>query len=81
MTLITLHSKITENRKFCAVIIDVRCRKLLYTEFEVVFKVKDCKSKCLLNLSVHLNNSTISQYHLNVLLNQVRSEISRILSF
>jgi hypothetical protein len=52
-------SKITENRKFCAVIIDVRCRKLLYVEFEVVFKVKDCKSKCLLNLSVHLNNSLL----------------------
>ena len=48
--------KITENRKFCAVIIDVRCKKLLYTDFEVVFEVKNCKLKCLLNLSVLLNN-------------------------
>ena len=52
-------SKITENRKFCAVIIDVRCRKLLYAESEVVFRVKDYKLKCLLNLNIHLNNSLL----------------------
>jgi len=52
-------SKITENKKFCAVIIDVRCRRLLYADFEVVFEVKDCKSKCLLNSSILLNNSLL----------------------
>ena len=46
-------SKITENKKFCAVISDVKLRKLLYTEFEVIFRVKDCKLTCLLNFSIH----------------------------
>ncbi len=35
-------------------------RRLSYTEFEVVFKVKDCKLNCLLNSSVHLNNSLLA---------------------
>jgi len=51
---------ITENRKFCTAILDVRMRRLPYTEFEVVFKVKDCKLNCLLNSSVHLNNSLLA---------------------
>jgi len=51
---------ITENKKFCTVILDVRMRRLSYTEFEVVFKVKDCKLNCLLNSSVHLNNSLLA---------------------
>jgi len=51
---------ITENRKFCTVILDVRMRRLSYAEFEVVFKVKDCKLNCLLNSSVHLNNSLLA---------------------
>jgi len=51
---------ITEDRKFCTVILDVRMRRLPYTEFEVVFKVKDCKLNCLLNSSVHLNNSLLA---------------------
>jgi len=51
---------ITENRKFRTAILDVRMRRLSYTEFEVVFKVKDCKLNCLLNSSVHLNNSLLA---------------------
>jgi len=51
---------ITEDRKFCTAILDVRMRRLPYTEFEVVFKVKDCKLNCLLNSSVHLNNSLLA---------------------
>ncbi len=51
---------ITEDRKFCTAILDVRMRRLSYTEFEVVFKVKDCKLNCLLNSSVHLNNSLLA---------------------
>jgi len=35
-------------------------RRLLYTKFEVVFEVKDCKLNCLLNSSVHLNNSLLA---------------------
>jgi len=31
-----------------------------YTYLEVVFKVKDCKLNCLLNSSVHLNNSLLA---------------------
>jgi len=53
-------TNITEDRKFCTVILDVRMRRLSYTEFEVVFKVKDCKLNCLLNSSVHLNNSLLA---------------------
>jgi len=48
---------ITEDRKFHTAILDVRMRRLPYTEFEVVSEVKDCKLNCLLNSSVHLNNS------------------------
>ncbi len=51
---------ITENRKFCTVILDVRMRRLPYAEFEVVSEVKDCKLNCLLNSSVHLNNSLLA---------------------
>jgi len=53
-------TNITEDRKFRTVILDVRMRRLSYTEFEVVFKVKDCKLNCLLNSSVHLNNSLLA---------------------
>jgi len=51
---------ITKNRKFCTAILDVRMRRLSYTEFEVVSEVKDCKLNCLLNSSVHLNNSLLA---------------------
>ena len=51
---------ITRDKKFCTAILDVRMRRLSYTEFEVVFKVKDCKLNCLLNSSVHLNNSLLA---------------------
>ena len=51
---------ITRDRKFCTVILDVRMRRLPYTEFEVVSEVKDCKLNCLLNSSVHLNNSLLT---------------------
>ena len=51
---------ITKDRKFCTVILDVKMRRLSYAEFEVVFKVKDCKLNCLLNSSVHLNNSLLA---------------------
>ncbi len=53
---------ITRDRKFCTAILDVRMRRLSYTEFEVVFKVKDCKLNCLLNSSVHLNNSLLASW-------------------
>jgi len=36
--------------------IDVRHRRLLYTEFKIVFKVKNYKLKYLLNSSIYLNN-------------------------
>jgi len=52
-------SEITGDRKFRAAIIDARRRRLPYAEFEVVSEVKDCKPKCLLNSSVHLNNSLL----------------------
>jgi len=51
---------IIRDRKFHTVILDVRMRRLSYAEFEVVFKVKDCKLNCLLNSSVHLNNSLLA---------------------
>ncbi len=51
---------IIKDKKFCTAILDVRIRRLPYTEFEVVFKVKDCKLNCLLNSSVHLNNSLLA---------------------
>jgi len=53
-------TNITKDRKFRTVILDVRMRRLSYAEFEVVFKVKDCKLNCLLNSSVHLNNSLLA---------------------
>ncbi len=53
---------ITEDRKFRTAILDVRMRRLSYTEFEVIFKVKDCKLNCLLNSSVHLNNSLLASW-------------------
>jgi len=53
---------ITGDRKFRTAILDVRMRRLPYTEFEVVFKVKDCKLNCLLNSSVHLNNSLLASW-------------------
>ncbi len=45
--------KITEDRKFCAAVSDIKLRKLLYIKFEVIFEVKNCKLTCLLNFSVH----------------------------
>jgi len=53
-------TNIIKDRKFCTVILDVRMRRLPYTEFEVVSEVKDCKLNCLLNSSVHLNNSLLA---------------------
>jgi len=55
-------TNITEDRKFCTAILDVRMRRLSYTEFEVVSEVKDCKLNCLLNSSVHLNNSLLASW-------------------
>jgi len=64
---------IIKNRKFCTVILDVRMRRLSYAEFEVVFKVKDCKLNCLLNSSVHLNNSLLTSQLLLLLKRTVKS--------
>ena len=64
---------IIRNRKFCTVILDVRMRRLSYTEFEVVFRVRDCKLNCLLNSSVHLNNSLLASRSSLLLKHTVKS--------
>ena len=45
---------ITEDRKFCAAVINFRQRELQSAEFRVVFKETDSKMNCQLNLHVHL---------------------------
>ena len=45
---------ITEDRKFCAAVIDFRQRELQSAEFRVVFEETDSKMNCQLNLCVHL---------------------------
>ena len=45
---------ITENRKFCAAVIDFRQRELQSAEFRVVSEETDSKMNCQLNLYIHL---------------------------
>ena len=45
---------ITEDRKFCAAVIDFRQRELQSAEFRVVFEETDSKMNCQLNLHIHL---------------------------
>ena len=45
---------ITENRKFCAAVIDFRQRELQSAEFRVVSEETDSKINCQLNLHIHL---------------------------
>ena len=45
---------ITEDRKFCAAVINFRQRELQSAEFRVVFEETDSKINCQLNLCVHL---------------------------
>ena len=45
---------ITENRKFCAAVINFRQRELQSAEFRVVFKKTDSKINCQLNLYIYL---------------------------
>ena len=45
---------ITEDRKFCAAVIDFRQRELQSAEFRVIFKETDSKMNCQLNLHIYL---------------------------
>ena len=45
---------ITENRKFCAAVINFRQRELQSAEFRVVSEETDSKINCQLNLYIHL---------------------------
>ena len=47
-------TSITENRKFCAAVIDFRQRELQSAEFRVVFEETDSKMNCQLNLHIYL---------------------------
>ena len=47
-------TSITENRKFCAAVINFRQRELQSAEFRVIFKETDSKMNCQLNLHIYL---------------------------